>query len=245
MSAMFKRFERNTRGRDLVVGDVHGCFDKLRLTLRSIGFDPENGDRLFSVGDLVDRGPQSDHVLRWLARPWFHAICGNHEQMAMLFAAGEIDPLTYSINGGDWLVDMPPAQRDEHVAAFMGLPLAIEIETADGLVALVHADCPHVSWDAFKSALEGEAGHAAMEMAIWSRDRIDCGNLAPVEGVRAVVVGHTPLDTPMWYGNVLHIDTGGWMDEGKTQRPLTIIDAASLHSLQSASQQPDWNAVLA
>jgi len=38
-------------------------------------------DQLFSVGDLVDRGPESHRVLEWLARPWFFAICGNHDFM--------------------------------------------------------------------------------------------------------------------------------------------------------------------
>ncbi|MBZ0074391.1 metallophosphoesterase [Bordetella hinzii] len=33
------------------------------------------------MGDLVDRGPESADVLKWLERPWFHAICGNHDLM--------------------------------------------------------------------------------------------------------------------------------------------------------------------
>ncbi|WP_242621095.1 hypothetical protein [Aeromonas salmonicida] len=42
------------------------------------GFDPAR-DRLFSVGDLTDRGPDCTQVLEWLARPWFHPVCGNHD----------------------------------------------------------------------------------------------------------------------------------------------------------------------
>ena len=43
----------NRKGRDFIVGDLHGCVDALRYLLREIAFDPAS-DRLFSVGDLVD-----------------------------------------------------------------------------------------------------------------------------------------------------------------------------------------------
>ena len=62
------RFARNERGRDFAVGDIHGCFSDLARGLKAIGFD-EKADRLFSVGDLVDRGPESTHALEWLASP--------------------------------------------------------------------------------------------------------------------------------------------------------------------------------
>lgn len=241
--SMIRRFERNTRGRDLVVGDVHGCFDKLRLSLRRIGFDPEQGDRLFSVGDLVDRGPQSEDVLRWLSRPWFHAIMGNHEQMAMMFAGGEMDASGYMVNGGAWLIGKTEQERAEYVSAFMDLPLLIEIETAEGLVCLVHANCEHPTWAEFKAALEGEHGHAAMQAAVWDRGRVDSMNLGRVEDVRAVIVGHTPLDYAQWFGNVLHIDTGAWFKQGKGPENFSIVDAASLMCLDSTEPRPDWSTV--
>lgn len=89
MTSFVQRFERNTTGRDLIVGDIHGCFTKLQAALDAVGFD-RTVDRLFSVGDLVDRGPESDQVLNWLGQPWFHAVMGNHEQMAVMYHAGEL-----------------------------------------------------------------------------------------------------------------------------------------------------------
>ncbi len=52
-------YQENNIGNDYVCGDVHGCYDKLQEALDEIGFDPTK-DRLFIVGDLVDRGPQSE-----------------------------------------------------------------------------------------------------------------------------------------------------------------------------------------
>ncbi len=78
---MIKHFDINKVGADYVIGDIHGCFASFDQALLNVKFDPTN-DRLFSVGDLVDRGTESRECLRWMARDWFHAVRGNHEQMA-------------------------------------------------------------------------------------------------------------------------------------------------------------------
>lgn len=244
MTSMIKRFGRNTRGRDLVIGDVHGCFDKLRLSLRRIGFDPDEGDRLFCVGDLVDRGEQSEDVLKWLSRPWFQSVMGNHEQMAMMFAGGDMDAYTLTLNGGAWLVGKTPHERFEYVSAFMDLPLVIELETLQGIVALVHANCPSPTWEGFKDAMAADDSAGVMAAAVWDRGRVDNGDQTTVEGVRAVVVGHTPVDFAQWFGNVLHIDTGAWINKGRTERNFAIVDAASLMVLDSAAPKPVWSEVL-
>ena len=49
--------ERNRRGRDFVVGDIHGHFETMRHALAELKIDER--DRVFSLGDLVDRGPDS------------------------------------------------------------------------------------------------------------------------------------------------------------------------------------------
>src|SRR5690606_10843717 len=116
---------------------VHGHFSRLEQALAGAGFDPAR-DRLFCVGDLVDRGPESAAVVSWLARPWFHAVRGNHEDMALRYARGNpMDALNYRINGGGWFIDATPALRAEVAAALERLPWAIEVDTAQGPVGLV------------------------------------------------------------------------------------------------------------
>lgn len=73
------RYPLNSRGRDFVVGDIHGCFTMLDTELARLNFDPER-DRLFSVGDLVDRGSESPAVLDAIHRHQIKAVRGNHEQ---------------------------------------------------------------------------------------------------------------------------------------------------------------------
>lgn len=226
MAMKLQHFTINRGGRDFAVGDIHGCYSKLQAVLLSIGFDCTR-DRLFAVGDLVDRGPENAAVLEWLARPWFHSVMGNHDNMALRWPNGCMQEANYRENGGAWNIDQPRAAQERIAQAMAELPFAIEIETSAGLVGLVHADVPRSSWQAFTAALLGEHGTAkarnVSSMAMWSRERIGANNISGVAGVRAVVAGHTPLTEPLVLGNVYHIDTGAVFG-----REFTILDLETL-----------------
>lgn len=228
-----KRFAINRVGRDFAVGDIHGCFLLLQTRLDGIGFDPAV-DRLFSVGDLVDRGPESGAVLDWLARPWFHAVMGNHDDMALRWPHGNMQGDIYRRNGGGWNIDQPREAQLAIADAMAHLPIAVEIETAGGLIGMVHADCPYDDWASFVAALDGargpsEARHCA-DMAMWSRRRMEAHtagfSTAAVDGVRAVVVGHTSVRVPVALGNVHFIDTGAVFGGALTLWNLSTLEAA-------------------
>lgn len=227
----FKRFTRNTVGRDLIVGDVHGNFSKLQRALDAAGFDPQR-DRLFSVGDLVDRGPESELAVEWLAKPWFHAVRGNHEQMAIDAVYGMMDPTMLAVNGGMWFLGLPDTHRRYTADQFKDLPIAIELETADGLVGIVHADCPMVNWGDMEETLNGGIGEPeTIMMCMWSRQRISSQFVGETVGVRAVVVGHTPVERWTSLGNTIYIDTGAWLPPHRGHRDFTLLDAATLQPL--------------
>jgi serine/threonine protein phosphatase 1 len=61
-------YSLNRDGCDYDVGDIHGCFELLEELLELARFDAER-DRLFCVGDLIDREPEPQRALEWLERP--------------------------------------------------------------------------------------------------------------------------------------------------------------------------------
>lgn len=224
------RYPCNTIGRDLVVGDIHGCFDRLRVELSRVQFDPSR-DRLFSVGDLVDRGPDCDQVLDWVALPWFHAVQGNHENMAIRWPEGNMDPVNYMANGGGWNISNPPDASREIADTLITLPLGIEVDTAAGLVGIVHAECPFDDWDMFRVSLaEANLRAAARKRceatALWARERVTEGNATLVSGLRALIVGHTPVPEPQLLGNVHYIDTGAVFGGAFTLLDLETLQPA-------------------
>lgn len=220
-------------GRDFVIGDIHGCFDAVRAILGDVKFD-ESKDRLFSVGDLVDRGPDSIDAIDWIAKPWFHAVRGNHEQMAIGVAAGKHDLANYLVNGGGWFL-MLEDDRQQLVASVLDtLPVCIEVDTDDGLVGIVHADIGGNNWPGFVSDLVGPISNnrrkAMLEDALWCRDRIKGERGGCVDGLHTMYVGHTPVKTATALGNVIYVDTGAVFGRSITLACIQGIHAGQVFS---------------
>jgi len=93
-----------------VIGDVQGCYEQLRRLLDSIAFDPLH-DTLWFVGDLVNRGPQSRAVVRFVKSLGQNAITvlGNHDLALLVVAEG-----IHQAHAGDTFDDILDApDRDE------------------------------------------------------------------------------------------------------------------------------------
>lgn len=110
------------------VGDVHGCQSALERLLARLPFDPD-GDRLWMVGDLVNRGPDSLATLRWARRTEerlgdrFVAVLGNHDVHLLAYAAGlrrekprdTLSEITSASDGDElveWLAARPLLHRE-------------------------------------------------------------------------------------------------------------------------------------
>ena len=119
------------------IGDIQGCFDELQALLELIRFDPAD-DRLWFVGDLVNRGPASLETLRFVRDlgPDAITVLGNHDIHLLALAHGipldkddhTMDAVLTAPDGAelvDWLCHRPLLHHDETLGYTMvhaGLP---------------------------------------------------------------------------------------------------------------------------
>lgn len=110
------------------IGDIQGCYDELRELLRALRFSADR-DRLWFVGDLVNRGPKSVAVLRFVRDLGANAITvlGNHDLHLLAVALGggarklkrgdTLDDILHARDRDrllDWLLARPLAHFDAH-----------------------------------------------------------------------------------------------------------------------------------
>lgn len=203
----------NTLGNDYIVGDIHGCFTLLESELKNLNFD-ETIDRLISVGDLVDRGLESEKCLEWLSKDWFYSVLGNHELMAIMYYCNEYDYRSYCRNGGEWFTKLSLDQQKEYVNAFNELPIVIEFTKNDMKYGVVHAACHYSDWNLLTENSLTE--FRLVDKCVWDRDLINYQTI--IGNIDMVFHGHTPMQDHRIIGNRHYIDTGAVYD-GK----LTII----------------------
>lgn len=180
-----------------VVGDLHGCFSLLMAKLRQCHFDPWQ-DLLVSVGDVIDRGPDSLRCLRLMRKSWIVAVRGNHEQMALdALATGE--QLSWFMNGGAWFAhaDQPAARLA--VEACRKLPWILELRCRSGIHVVAHADYPDDDYQWQKEV--------DLQRVLWDRARL-MNNGNGIRGADHFWFGHTPLRHRLDRDNLHYIDTG-------------------------------------
>ncbi len=186
-----------------VIGDIHGCYDRLCALMDKINIDFDSESLVF-LGDYIDRGPNSYEVVEYMIdlkkqSPDIVFLKGNHEEMLEKYLSG-VDRYTYLINGGQqtlesYLSHLNPTDNspipDKHLEFFKSLVLYHETDS----YIFVHA---------------GLRKNVPLEMQkpedlLWIRrnfiqTKYDFG--------KQVVFGHTPLPEPLLQPNKIGIDTG-------------------------------------
>jgi bis(5'-nucleosyl)-tetraphosphatase (symmetrical) len=148
------------------IGDIHGCFATLEELLARIRFEPEQ-DRLWLVGDLVNRGPRSLEVLRW-ARGLGHravTVLGNHDLHLLALAAGVARPrrgdtlaeVLAAPDAGEllsWLRHRPLLHREgNRILVHAGLLPAWTLAAAERAAREAEAGLRGEQWGALLAAL--------------------------------------------------------------------------------------------
>ncbi|KWT65004.1 putative serine/threonine protein phosphatase [Variovorax sp. WDL1] len=203
--------------------------------MRLAGFDRAR-DRLFSVGDLVDRGEGSHRAGRFLAQPYVFAVRGNHEADLIDLHMDNDDPdealevlARINFNGMGWIAKLTAKERGELLKRFAALPYAMEVRSPRGTVGVLHGEVPRgMDWEDFVAGLE-EGDADVLESCLRGRKRLKHGDTRGVPGIGRIFAGHTPqFGGAARLGNCFAIDTGAVFAE-ISDRPgasLTIANIA-------------------
>lgn len=119
------------------VGDLQGCLDPLKCLLDRVAFDPAR-DRLWLVGDLVNRGPKSLETLRFLfaMRDSVTCVLGNHD-LHLLAVAHNVERLKKS----DTLREIIEAPDAGDLLDWLRRQKLVHYDEARN-IAMVHAGIP-------------------------------------------------------------------------------------------------------
>jgi serine/threonine protein phosphatase 1 len=199
--------------RHIIIGDIHGCLGELEQLLAVVGATPE--DVIVSVGDLVDRGPESPAVVRFFREhPNTLAIAGNHERKHIrgIFSyAQEITRLQFG------------SAYDDAVAWMRTLPYALELDDAIVVHAGLVPGLPLASQqpEILCGSTSGEKELEGLMAGVYWHERWT--------GPKPVVFGHHVVDEPLVRSGLVYgIDTGAC--HGGQLTALTIPDF-HLHSV--------------
>ncbi|NEP16857.1 MAG: serine/threonine protein phosphatase [Leptolyngbya sp. SIO4C1] len=230
-------------GRRIFIGDVHGHYDSLMHLIEAVSLEAD--DRLFFVGDLIDRGPQSYQVVEFIRSHQYPCVLGNHEQLLVeAFPKGEAHMPSFQ----GWLYSGGQATLAsyrnidvlfEHIHWIKTLPFYLDL----GDIWLVHAGVHP------RRSLQQQTAHEFC----WIRDLFHSHD-RPYFADKMIVTGHTITFTlpgiqpgqlaqgPGW----LDIDTGayhpksGWLsavdlDSNVVYQANTFQNLLRVQALQDAT----------
>lgn len=209
-----------------IIGDVHGCYDELRLLLQRLGYlvyqegdsplarhsvEHPMGRRLVFLGDLAGHGPKIVEVLRLVMDAVDAGIAltvpGDHDArlVSWLQSRGtDADPdpgLAASMEQ----VGSTPEEFRQEVQGFLSSTVSHYL-LDEGRLVVAHAG--------LKEELHGRASLQVRKFAIHGEamefERSPSRPAWPqgYHGAASVVYGHTPVTYPEWVNRTMNIDTG-------------------------------------
>jgi bis(5'-nucleosyl)-tetraphosphatase (symmetrical) len=168
------------------VGDIQGCFRTLERLLAKASFSPGK-DRVWLVGDLVNRGPLNVEVLRWAVDLGESAVCvlGNHDLHLLARAFGVAGPkkrdTLEDVLGApdkailiDWLLARPFLVTEQnHSLVHAGFLPQWTLAEAQAFAAEAHATLQREPEAFLKRLTRGRGqGDDALELAVSALTRI-------------------------------------------------------------------------
>lgn len=211
-----------------IIGDIHGCFDELKMLLEKLGYCVEKvkdgtgsenyramhpeGRKAVFLGDLVDRGPKITEVLKLVMSMVKSgaALCvpGNHDIKLLKKLRGSNVQITHGLDNTLEQLERESPEFIEEVKTFID-GLVSHYVLDDGKLVVAHAG--------MKEELQGRGSGRVREFALYGETTGETDEYGlPVRydwasdyrGKATVIYGHTPHAEALKINNTINIDTG-------------------------------------
>lgn len=208
-----------------IIGDIHGCFDELRILLEKLGYQivEGSGEYGFSVthpekrkviflGDLVDRGPKIVSVLKivmsMVNSGVAYCVLGNHDIKLVRKLSGRDVQITHGLAETLNQLATEPSEFATTVKVFLD-NLVSHYVFDDGKLVVAHAG--------MKEEYQGRGSKTVREFALFGETTGETDEFGlPIRynwaseyrGRAMVVYGHTPVAEAEWLNRTIDIDTG-------------------------------------
>ena len=206
-----------------IIGDVHGCFDELLELMELLGYSFEKtekgykigapeGRKAIFVGDLVDRGPKIEDVLRLVMDMVSAgiALCvpGNHDVKLLQKLRGKDVKIAHGLADSIAQLENESPEFKRKVIEFID-GLISHYVLDEGKLVVAHAG--------MKEEMQGRGSAAVRSFALFGETTGETDEFglpvrynwaADYRGKAMVVYGHTPIAEPQWLNRTINIDTG-------------------------------------
>ncbi|MBB4861368.1 hypothetical protein HNP46_000179 [Pseudomonas nitritireducens] len=230
--------------RVLVVSDLFGNFAALSKLVEKVDFDAKK-DLLILNGNFLGFTYTSKEASNWLSKPWVKAVAGLNELAMLTRLSGQkVASLV-----GQWMNLLDEGAREALRGALEALPLAIEVETAEGIAVCASRPLPEgCQWKRLKADLlvrDGEPmtllrgfegrlpGLKASRVIVTERSFPNPDILLSISGFQTEIAGETPDSLPepvLELGNRLIMLSSGQTNQGPRYRNDSLVAYLELNS---------------
>jgi len=214
-----------------VIGDIHGCFYELSELYDKLS---AHTDEIYSVGDLIDRGPDSKSVIQFCIDKGIKPVMGNHEDM-LLKTILKSNPGIFRRNENtlfQWMLD----GAEKTLLSYLGENNKIILEFADEFRDTGHYDFISnlpliIELDNCIISHGGIVKNKPLDNVLWNR-------YMPSKLDKLQIFGHTPTDKVEYVkGHYMNIDTGCTFGRKLTAVLIDALNGTPVNYISVHSKQ--------
>ncbi len=222
-----------------IIGDVHGCYNTLISLVKKL---PKNAHIVF-VGDIIDRGKDSQKVIQYIKDNNIDCVKGNHEEMILENKNNKIPSSTmwYKYNGGEETLNsyIRIAKNDEKLQTLVNKIFNNDMKYLDSLPLYIEYKDIKDKSDRYLVVSHSSVGELwkNRNLDTSSEDYLDFGRQVMYSREKDIydnknifnVFGHSIKETPIISKHFANIDTGCFIKKDTRYGNLTALEFPSLN----------------